>query len=112
MDGAFEKLVRTMITAEDFDELGTRAKRKMMNDWEHGIKRTFKMDVPENEDWHVDIPGYLGRLSSAEDKQSDISGAYGCRDSAIMSQLSVRSDPGTLVLKTYDDRVLAVSGRC
>ena len=111
MDGAFEKLVRTMITTEDFDGLGTRAKRKMMNDWEHGIKRTFKMDVPENEVWHVDIPGYLGRLSFAEDNRSDISGVYGSRE-AITSQLSVRSDPGTLVLKTCGDPVLAISRRC
>ena len=49
-----------MISAEDYEDLGNRSKRKMMNDWEYGIKPVFKVDAPENQRWYVDIPGYLG----------------------------------------------------
>ena len=78
-----------MISTEEYDALSVRSKRKMMNDWEHGIKRTFKMDVANDERWHVDIPGFLGIHAQASDL------------SLPLSALSLRSDPGTLVLKTY-----------
>ncbi|KAF4630724.1 hypothetical protein G7Y89_g7418 [Cudoniella acicularis] len=60
LDRAFEKQVRTMITVGDYEALSGQAKGKLMNDWEHGIKRNFTIDAPEDKEWHLHIQGYLG----------------------------------------------------
>ena len=104
LDGAFEKQIRTMISAEDYEDLGTRSKRKMMNDWEYGIKRVFKVDAPENQRWYVDIPGYLGIHVPDSVASSEVS--RGLRSprplsTCLSSESLNRTDPGTLVLKTY-----------
>jgi hypothetical protein len=113
LDGAFEKHIRTMISAEDYEKLGTRSKRKMMNDWEYGIKRGFRIDAAEHRKWFVDIPGYLGMQVS---ETSDT--GFGSPRNSLLSPLSLeqlrvstpalegsslrasRIDPGSLVLKT------------
>jgi hypothetical protein len=115
LDAAFERQIRTMISADDYEDLGSRAKRKMMNDWELGMKRSFKIDEPEDEKWHVDIPGYLG-VHVPESKAGE-SEPYGAipggfashrhisemrgRSSFLSNESLDRVDPGTLVLKTY-----------
>src|SRR6266536_4859108 len=102
LDGAFEKQIRTMISAEDYEDLGTRSKRKMMNDWEYGIKRVFKVDAPENQRWYVDIPGYLGIHVTDSFASSEVSGIQSPRPLSCLSSESLnRTDPGTLILKTY-----------
>ena len=55
-----------------------------MNDWEFGVKRQFRVDSPKSGRWNVDIQGFPG---------VEIAGPGG-------SDASLRSDPGTLVLKT------------
>lgn len=109
LDAAFEKQIRTMISVDDYENLASRAKRKMMNDWEHGIKRSFRIDAAEDEKWHVDIPGYLGiHVTDSEAGSNDrLVGGFrhqASKDSLLMSSLSLESlnrrDPGTLVLKT------------
>jgi hypothetical protein len=64
LDNAFEKTVKEHIGADAYDSLSVRNKRKMMGDWEHGIKRTFKHGQRADKDWVVDIPGYAGASSS------------------------------------------------
>lgn len=114
LDAAFERQIRTMISADDYEDLGSRAKRKMMNDWELGMKRSFKINEPEDEKWHVDIPGYLGvhvAESEAEESERDgaIPGGFAShrhlsdmrgRISFLSNESLNRVDPGTLVLKT------------
>jgi hypothetical protein len=60
LDVAFEKHIRTMISAEDYEKLSDRSKIKMMHEWEYGAKRGFRVDAAEHGKWYVDIPGYLG----------------------------------------------------
>lgn len=101
-----------MISADDYEDLGSRAKRKMMNDWETGMKKTFKIDEPEDEKWHVYIPGYLGiHVPESDAGSSDgglpagfaahrhISEMRG-KSPFLSSESLNRVDPGTLVLKT------------
>jgi len=40
--------------------LSERGKKKMMSDWEHGIKRNFKHNERANKDFYIDIPGFPG----------------------------------------------------
>jgi len=110
LDAAFEKQIRTMISADDYEDLGSRAKRKMMNDWEHGMKRSFKIDEPEDVKWHVDIPGYLGvHVPDSEARETIAAQSASHRHISEMRGRSLflsneslnRVDPGTLVLKTY-----------
>jgi len=66
-----------MISAEDYDKLGSRSRRKMMNDWEYGIKRGFRVDAAEHRKWFVDIPGYLGmQVPDTADSASNVSTTY------------------------------------
>jgi hypothetical protein len=60
LDSAFERTVKAHIGADVYNGLTTRNKRKMMGDWEHGIKRNFKHGQRPDKDWVVDIPGYAG----------------------------------------------------
>lgn len=64
LDNAFERTVKAHIGADVYDTLSVRNKKKMMADWEHGIKRTFKHGQRADKDWVVDIPGYAGIPSS------------------------------------------------
>jgi hypothetical protein len=64
LDNAFERTVKKHIGAETYDGLSIRNRKKMMADWEHGIKRTFKHGQRPDKDWVVDIPGYAGIPSS------------------------------------------------
>jgi hypothetical protein len=112
LDAAFQAQVRTLISAEEFKDLSSRAKRKMMNEWEVGLKRTFKIDADENEKWHVDIPGYLGMPLESETGDSlppigfisNVSLVDLRHNSRYLSVLSAESiqrfDPGTLGFKT------------
>jgi hypothetical protein len=68
----------------------------MMNDWEFGLKRTFRMNVAEDQTWHVDIPGFQGMLAEPLGQASTRSGRSG-----LSSTLSLRTDPDTLTLKLY-----------
>jgi len=83
-----------------------------MNDWELGIKRSFKIDEPEDEKWHVDIPGYLGihvpepqvaepdrRLPGGFSSHRTLSDMRG-KSPWLSNDSLTRVDPGTLVLKT------------
>lgn len=101
-----------MISKDDYSDLGSRAKRKMMNDWELGIKRSFKIDEPEDEKWHVDIPGYLGvHVPEPEVENYDPGLPAGFASHRHISEMRGKSpflsneslnriDPGTLVLQT------------
>ena len=113
LDGAFEKQIRTMISAEDYEELGIRSKRKMMNDWEFGIKRGFRVDAAEHRKWFVDIPGYLGMQVPETIDPGSLSPRSSLESSLSLEQLRTSSpvlgdtlpvisriDPGSLVLKT------------
>jgi hypothetical protein len=60
LDGAFERTVRANIGPSVYDGLSVRNRRKMMGDWEHGIKRGFKHGQRPDKNWVVDIPGYAG----------------------------------------------------
>lgn len=64
LDNAFERTVKEHIGEEAYEALSVRNKKKMMGDWEHGIKRTFKHGHRAEKDWVVDIPGYSGIPSS------------------------------------------------
>ena len=64
LDNAFERTIKSHIGADTYDALSVRNKKKMMGDWEHGIKRTFKHGQRADKDWVVDIPGYAGIPSS------------------------------------------------
>jgi hypothetical protein len=117
LDAAFENLIRTMITHDDYQDLASRAKRKMMNDWELGIKRSFKIDEPEDEKWHVDIPGYLGiHVPEPQVADPDRGLPEGFSSHRTLSAMRGKSpwlsndslnrvDPGTLVLKTQVIRI-------
>jgi len=112
LDDAFEKQIRTLISADDYEDLGSRAKRKFMHEWEIGIKRTFKMDEPEDEKWHVDIPGYAGiHVPEAEGGGSneELPGGFAShrpleemkgRSQFLSTESLNRVDPGTLILET------------
>ena len=113
LDGAFEKQIRTMISAEDYEELGIRSKKKMMNDWEFGIKRGFRVDAAEHRKWFVDIPGYLGMQVPETIDPGSLSPRSSLESSLSLEQLRISSpvlgdtlpvtsriDPGSLVLKT------------
>jgi hypothetical protein len=107
LDGAFEKQIRTMISAEDYEELGIRSKKKMMNDWEFGV------DAAEHRKWFVDIPGYLGMQVPETIDPGSLSPRSSLESSLSLEQLRIgspvlgdtlpvtsRIDPGSLVLKT------------
>jgi hypothetical protein len=71
----------------------------MMNDWEFGLKRTFKMNVAEDQTWHVHIPGFRGMLPEELDQNRALSALSEL--STFSSTLSLRSYPDTLTLKPY-----------
>jgi hypothetical protein len=90
-----------MISEEEYNKLRTRrprSLRKMMNDWEFGLKRTFKMNVAEDQTWHVDIPGFPGIPCEPVSQASALSGLS--RLATFSSTLSL-SEPDTLTLKPY-----------
>jgi hypothetical protein len=64
LDNAFERTVKAHIGADTYNALSLRNKKKIMGDWEHGIKRMFKHGQRPDKDWVVDIPGYDGVPSS------------------------------------------------
>jgi hypothetical protein len=79
----------------------------MMNDWEFGLKRTFKMDVAEDQTWHVLIPGFRGMLPEEPDQNRALSALSEL--STFSSTLSLRTYPDTLTLKPYViSRLIAV----
>jgi hypothetical protein len=82
--------------AEEYREIGKGAKRKMMNEWNYGIKRNFRANEAES-NWHVDIPGYLGRheIKALEPilKSDDIP----------QEPDFERSDPGTVFITRYEN---------
>ncbi|KAH6674763.1 hypothetical protein B0J14DRAFT_652947 [Halenospora varia] len=90
LDDAFEKQIRTLISSKEFDKIGVLSRRRMLNDWENGLKRSFRMNAAGDNTWHVNIPGFAGML--AEDP-------IGTRESLLSSTSSLFSDPGTLTLK-------------
>lgn len=111
LDIAFEKQVRTMITAEVYAELTKEPHRKMMNEWEHGIKRAFRIDAPEDDKWHIYIPGYTARSPGPESHKTVFPAGFTSPrplshvryNSPLLSSESLRTervDPNTLVLKT------------
>jgi hypothetical protein len=59
LDNAFERQIKAMISEESYESLSERSRKKMMGDWEHGIKRNFRHNEREGKDWFVDIPGYI-----------------------------------------------------
>ncbi|RDW62305.1 hypothetical protein BP6252_11738 [Coleophoma cylindrospora] len=59
LDNAFVREVKGVIGVETYNDLSIRSKKKMMGDWEHGIKRNFKHKERAYKDWIVDIPGYI-----------------------------------------------------
>ena len=71
----------------------------MMNDWEFGLKRTFKMNVAEDQTWHVHIPGFRGMLPEELDQNRALPALSEL--STFSSTLSLRSYPDTLTLKPY-----------
>lgn len=90
-----------MISEDEYNKLCThrpRALRKMMNDWEFGLKRTFKMNVADDQTWHVDIPGFPGIPCEPVGQGSALSVLS--RLSTFSSTLNL-SEPGTLTLKPY-----------
>jgi hypothetical protein len=111
LDGAFEKQIRTMISADDFALLSSRSKRKMMSDWEYGIKRGFRIDAAEHRKWFVDIPGYRGTQtfeSEAFEEALALPGGFSNPrplsqlriSSPFLSSENLRIDPGSVMLKT------------
>lgn len=86
LDTAFERTVKSSIGTEAFSSLSARNKKKMMADWEHGLKRTFKHGYRPDRDWVVDIPGYAGRSPSPPPYSPALTSA-----SASSSPLSPRS---------------------
>lgn len=60
-----------MISNEEFDKLSHRSKRKMMNDWERGVKRYFDTSN-KNNTWHVDIPGFQGIYNPNDHSLDDL----------------------------------------
>lgn len=67
LDNAFERQIKRMIGEESYNGLSARSKKKMMGDWEHGIKRNFRHNEREGKDWFVDIPGYIPNGASDSD---------------------------------------------
>ncbi|KAI9741417.1 MAG: hypothetical protein M1818_004223 [Claussenomyces sp. TS43310] len=61
-----------------------------MNDWEFGLKRRFKMNVAEDQTWHVDVPGFRGMIAEPLGQASELSGL-----SVHSSTLSLRTGPDT-----------------
>lgn len=49
-----------MIGARAYGRLTQRSKDKIMEQWEHGMKRNFVDNGVIGNEWIVDIPGYLG----------------------------------------------------
>jgi len=108
VDAAFEAQVKTMMSEKDYLSIRTRARRRMMNDWEFGIKRGFRIDSKQNKTWNVDIQGFPGMevrrpagsyLSGMSSTMSDMSSVLSSNMNNS-SATSLRSDPGTLVLRT------------
>jgi hypothetical protein len=60
-----------MISNEEFEKLSYRSKRKMMNDWECGVKRTF-CTCDKNNTWHIDIPGFQRIHNPADHSLDDL----------------------------------------
>lgn len=103
LDNAFEKTVKAHIGGDVYDALSIRNKKKMMGDWEHGIKRTFKHGQRSDKDWVVDIPGYAG-IPSSPPPYSPVS-SNSSRSSSIF--LTPQSTGSTI----NGMRALSVSGR-
>jgi hypothetical protein len=100
-----------MISAEDFALLSSRSKRKMMSDWEYGIKRGFRIDAAEHRKWFVDIPGYRGTQvlePEASEEGLNLPGGFSSPrplsqlriNSPFLSSEDLRIDPGSVMLKT------------
>jgi len=108
LDSAFENTVKTHIGADAYDALSARNKKKMMADWEHGIKRTFKHGQSPDKNWIVDIPGYPGRPMSPApppySPSSPSSSPGSRRSSAMMTPQSTGSTIASM-------RQLSISGR-
>lgn len=107
-----------MLSAEDFNALSTRSKRKVMNEWEYGIKRSYRIDAAEHRKWYIDIPGYYGQ-PSFEDTRRSVSPLMPLSPrplsmlrlsspapslSDLHTPMSIDRDSvrGALVLRTYD----------
>ena len=74
------------MSAQDYNNIKTRDRRDMMNDWEFGVKRQIKVESPNDEPWYVRLPGFRGTETTSVSDLSD---------------LSMRSDSeGALVLQT------------
>ncbi|TAQ83837.1 hypothetical protein B7494_g7840 [Chlorociboria aeruginascens] len=59
LDNAFEKQVKSVINAENYNNIPSKNKTKMMSDWEYEFKRTFKHDEKTDKSWTVYIPGFF-----------------------------------------------------
>lgn len=60
LDDAFEATVASMMGNRVYDALSAQSKKKLMEDWEHGVKRNFKHSDAEGKKWVLSIPGYRG----------------------------------------------------
>ena len=100
-----------MISAETYAELKKEPHRRMMNEWEHGIKRAFKVDAPEDQKWHVYIPGYTAPSPETPSSENLFPPGFTFprpltelrASSSFLSSESLRQsriDPNTLILKT------------
>lgn len=49
-----------MMGSGAYAKLTPRNKTKLMDDWEHGVKRNFKHNEAHGKVWHLDVPGYPG----------------------------------------------------
>jgi hypothetical protein len=103
LDNAFERTVKAHIGGDVYDALSVRNKKKMMGDWEHGIKRTFKHGQRLDKDWVVDIPGYAG-IPSSPPPYSPASSTSSRMSAAFLTPQSTGSTINSM-------RALSVSGR-
>ena len=118
LDQAFEQKVKSMIGDEAFKSLSTRNRKKMMSDWEFGIKRTFKHGHSYVKNWIIDVPGYAGLPSHSASVTAGATAAgksflghqrtpasgrkrkFGEQDDDANVPQAMQGEPGVLNLKT------------
>ena len=69
LDLAFEQHIRTLVGRKEYDKIKAKDKKKMLRDFEFGIKRAFSKD---------DVVNYSVDLKSVEDNPD-----YGIEDDTI-----------------------------
>jgi hypothetical protein len=72
----------------------------MLNEWESGLKRTFKMNVADDQTYHVHIPGFRVRFTPPS-RHVTASPVSGFSELSIASSFQYDMEDGTVTIGPY-----------